>query len=103
LARDGYCVRRVGHRDGRQSHWIFSANGEIHRYALNLLKRYGFYTQQPYTYSLLDHHPSPKLRRLGWVRPIDPRQYFWFIDPGAVPDARAVGVVDPGVHGQDDV
>src|ERR1700756_5607079 len=55
LAGDGYSVRRVRHRDGRQSHWIFSATGEIHRDALNLLKRYGPSTQQTYAYSLLDH------------------------------------------------
>ena len=55
MVEDGYCVRRVPHQDGRKSYWIFSADGEIHRDALNLLKRYGPSTQQTYAYSLLDH------------------------------------------------
>lgn len=55
MVEDGYCVRPVPHQDGRKSYWIFSADGEIHRDALNLLKRYGPSTQQTYAYSLLDH------------------------------------------------
>ena len=55
MVEDRYCVRPVPHQDGRKSYWIFSADGEIHRDALNLLKRYGPSTQQTYAYSLLDH------------------------------------------------
>ena len=55
-----YAVRRVQHRDGRQSYWIFTPDGEVHRPSLNVLKRYGTSTQQTYAYSLVDH--------LNWLR-----------------------------------
>lgn len=55
LVGNGYCVRRVRHGGGRQSYWIFSADGEVHRYALGLLTRYGPATQQTYAYCLVDH------------------------------------------------
>ena len=57
---DSYAVRRVQHRDGRQSYWIFTPDGEVHRPSLNVLKRYGTSTQQTYAYSLVDH--------LNWLR-----------------------------------
>jgi integrase len=55
LAEARYQVRKVRHRDGSTSYWIFSQDGELHRDSLNLLKRYGSSTQQTYAYSLLDH------------------------------------------------
>jgi integrase len=45
----------VRHRDGRESYWIFTPGGEVHRPALAVLTRYGTSTQQTYAYSLVDH------------------------------------------------
>jgi hypothetical protein len=56
----GYAVRRVQHRDGRESYWIFTPDGDLHRPSLNVLKRYGTSTQETYAYSLVDH--------LNWLR-----------------------------------
>jgi hypothetical protein len=55
-----YAVRKVRHRDGRHSYWIFTPDGEVHRPSLEILKRYGTSTQQTYAYSLVDH--------LNWLR-----------------------------------
>jgi integrase len=60
MVDDSYAVRRVQHRDGRQSYWIFRPGGEVHSPSLNVLKRYGTSTQQTYAYSLVDH--------LNWLR-----------------------------------
>ena len=61
-----YAVRKVRHRDGRRSYWIFTPEGDVHRASLNVLKRYGTSSQQTYAYSLVDHlnwlhlnHKSP--------------------------------------------
>ncbi len=48
-------VQKVVHRDGRRSHWIFSAEGELHRGAVEVLKRFSESTQQTYAYGLADH------------------------------------------------
>lgn len=56
LDEDRFSVRRVRHRDGSQSYWIFTPGCEVHRASLNVLKRYGTTsTQQTYAYSLVDH------------------------------------------------
>jgi hypothetical protein len=60
LAGDGFTVRKVRHRDGSRSYWIFTPEGEVDHRSLNLLKRYGASTQQTYDYSLVDH--------LNWMR-----------------------------------
>jgi integrase len=60
LGGDGFTVRKVKHRDGSQSHWIFTPEGDIHQPSLKVLKRYGSSTQQTYAYSLVDH--------LNWMR-----------------------------------
>ena len=52
---DRFSVRKVRHRDGSQSYWIFTPDLEVHRSSLNVLKRYGTSTQQTYAYSLVDH------------------------------------------------
>ncbi|WP_406276502.1 tyrosine-type recombinase/integrase [Nocardia sp. NBC_00881] len=52
---DRFVVRKVRHRDGRLSHWIFTPAGEVHRPALAVLTRYGTATQETYAYSLVDH------------------------------------------------
>ncbi|MGK2865180.1 MAG: tyrosine-type recombinase/integrase [Mycobacterium sp.] len=57
---DRFSVRKVRHRDGRQSYWIFTPSLEVHRPSLNVLKRYGASTQQTYAFSLVDH--------LNWLR-----------------------------------
>jgi hypothetical protein len=71
----GYAVRRVQHRDGRQSYWIFTPEGQVHRASLNVLKRYGASSQQTYAYSLVDHlnwlhlnHKSPSTVTLDDLR-----------------------------------
>ena len=48
-------VRKVLHRGGRISHWIFSGNGELHRPAVEVLKQYKESSQQTYAYGLVDH------------------------------------------------
>lgn len=48
-------VQRVTHPDGRRSYWIFSAAGELHQGALEVLKRFKETTQQTYAYGLVDH------------------------------------------------
>jgi integrase len=50
-----FSVRKVRHRDGTQSWWIFSPDAEVHRPSLKLLARYGTSSQQTYAYSLVDH------------------------------------------------
>lgn len=55
LEGDRFSVRKVRHRDGSQSYWIFTPDLEVHRSSLNVLKRYGTSTQQTYAYSLVDH------------------------------------------------
>lgn len=55
-----FSVRRVRHRDGSQSFWIFTPDLEVHRPSLTVLTRYGTSTQQTYAYSLVDH--------LNWLR-----------------------------------
>ncbi|MGY4101989.1 tyrosine-type recombinase/integrase [Nocardia sp. R16R-3T] len=52
---DRYTVRRIRHRDGRESWWIFGPDGELHRPSLAVLARFGTSTQQTYAYSLADH------------------------------------------------
>jgi integrase len=52
---DRFVVRKVRHRDGRLSHWIFTPAGELHRRSLAVLTRYGTSTQETYAYSLVDH------------------------------------------------
>ncbi|AFU02819.1 transposase [Nocardia brasiliensis ATCC 700358] len=52
---DRFMVRKVRHRDGRLSHWIFTPSGEVHRPSLTVLTRYGTSTQETYAYSLVDH------------------------------------------------
>ena len=56
LEDDRFSVRRVRHRGGSWSYWIFTPDCEVHRASLNVLKRYGTTsTQQTYAYSLVDH------------------------------------------------
>ena len=50
-----FSVRKVCHRDGALSYWIFTPGAEVHRPSLNVLKRYGTSSQQTYAYSLVDH------------------------------------------------
>ncbi|WP_216916730.1 tyrosine-type recombinase/integrase [Nocardia noduli] len=50
-----FAVRKIRHRDGRKSWWIFTPDGELHRASLAVLTRYGTSTQQTYAYSLVDH------------------------------------------------
>lgn len=52
---DRYTVRRVRHRNGRESWWIFGPDGELHRPSLAVLTMHGTSTQQTYAYSLADH------------------------------------------------
>ncbi len=52
---DRFVVRKVRHRDGRLSHWIFTPSGEVDRPSLAVLTRYGVSTQETYAYSLVDH------------------------------------------------
>ncbi|MGK8507257.1 tyrosine-type recombinase/integrase [Nocardia asiatica] len=52
---DRFAVRKVRHRDGQLSHWIFTPTGEVHRPSLVVLTRYGTSTQETYAYSLVDH------------------------------------------------
>ncbi|WP_433192171.1 hypothetical protein ACQP1G_25905 [Nocardia sp. CA-107356] len=52
---DRFTVRKVRHRDGQLSHWIFTPSGEVHRPSLAVLTRYGTSTQETYAYSLVDH------------------------------------------------
>lgn len=55
-----FSVRKVRHRDGSQSYWIFTPDSEVHRPSMSVLARYRTSTQQTYAYSLVDH--------LNWVR-----------------------------------
>lgn len=55
LLEDGFTVRRIGHSGGRQSYWIFTPSGELHRPSLDVLTRFGPSTQETYAYSLVDH------------------------------------------------
>lgn len=48
-------VHKVVHRDGRRSHWVFSAEGELHRGGVEVLKRFSESTQETYAYGLADH------------------------------------------------
>ncbi|PEG40412.1 transposase [Mycolicibacterium agri] len=48
-------VRRVLHRGGRVSYWVFSATGELHRRSVEVLKQYKESSQQTYAYGLVDH------------------------------------------------
>lgn len=50
-----FSVRKVRHSGGHVSHWIFTPDGELHRPALEVLKRYGSASQETYAYSLVDH------------------------------------------------
>jgi integrase len=50
-----FSVRKVCHRNGALSYWIFTPDAELHRPSLNVLKRYGTSSQQTYAYSLVDH------------------------------------------------
>jgi hypothetical protein len=53
LTGDGFAVRKVRHRDGSESYWIFTPEGEVHRPSLSLLTGYGSSTQQTYAYCLM--------------------------------------------------
>lgn len=55
LDTDRFTVRKVRHRDGRLSYWIFTPDGLVHRSSLDVLKRFGSSSQQTYAYSLVDH------------------------------------------------
>ncbi|WP_244872750.1 MULTISPECIES: tyrosine-type recombinase/integrase [unclassified Mycolicibacterium] len=55
LLEGGFTVRRIGHAGGRQSYWIFTPSGELHRPSLDVLTRFGPSTQETYAYSLVDH------------------------------------------------
>ena len=55
LLEGGFTVRRIGHAGGRQSYWIFTPSGELHRPSLDVLTQFGPSTQQTYAYSLVDH------------------------------------------------
>ncbi|MBX7134738.1 MAG: tyrosine-type recombinase/integrase [Fimbriimonadaceae bacterium] len=48
-------VKPIVHRDGRRSYWIFSEFGELHRPAVNVLRRFNESTQQTYAFGLVDH------------------------------------------------
>lgn len=52
---DRFVVRKVRHRGGRVSHWIFTPQAELHRSSLEVLSRYGPASQQTYAYCLVDH------------------------------------------------
>ena len=55
LDTDRFTVRKIRHRDGRLSYWIFTPGGLVHRSSLDVLKRFGSSSQQTYAYSLVDH------------------------------------------------
>ena len=55
MLEGGFTVRRIGHASGRQSYWIFTPTGELHRPSLDVLTQFGPSTQQTYAYSLVDH------------------------------------------------
>lgn len=55
MESSAFNVRRIVHRGGRVSHWIFTSSGEIHRPSLDVLKQYTESSQQTYAYALLDH------------------------------------------------
>ncbi|MBN2446427.1 MAG: tyrosine-type recombinase/integrase [Phycisphaerae bacterium] len=55
LLEGGFTVRRIAHVGGRQSYWIFTPSGELHRSSLDVLTRFGPSTQETYAYSLVDH------------------------------------------------
>lgn len=55
LVSRAFRVRKVLHRGGRVSHWIFSANGELHRPSVEVLTQYKESSQQTYAYGLADH------------------------------------------------
>lgn len=55
LLEGGFTVRRIAHSGGRQSYWIFTPSGELHRPSLDVLTRFGPSTQETYAYSLVDH------------------------------------------------
>ncbi|PXX13354.1 site-specific recombinase XerD [Mycolicibacterium moriokaense] len=55
MLEGGFTVRRIGHAGGRQSYWIFTPAGELHRPSLDVLTQFGPSTQQTYAYSLVDH------------------------------------------------
>jgi integrase len=55
LLEGGFTVRRIGHAGGRESYWIFTPAGELHRPSLEVLTQFGPSTQQTYAYSLVDH------------------------------------------------
>lgn len=55
MEREQFFVRKVRHRDGTQSYWIFNPDFEVHRSSLNVLCRYKTSTQQTYAYCLVDH------------------------------------------------
>lgn len=48
-------VRKVLHSGGRVSYWVFSANGDLHRPSVEVLKQYKQASQQTYAYGLVDH------------------------------------------------
>lgn len=48
-------VRKIPHRDGQVSHWIYDPTGELHRLSLEVLKSLSSATQETYAYSLIDH------------------------------------------------
>lgn len=57
-------VQKIVHSSGRRSFWIFSAAGELHREAVEVLKGYSESTQQTYAYGLADHLNWLKANRL---------------------------------------
>lgn len=55
MGSPAFKVRKIVHRGGRVSHWVFTASGEIHRPSLDVLKRYTESSQATYAYALVDH------------------------------------------------
>jgi integrase len=78
LRAQPFRVRKVLHRGGRVSYWIFNANGELHRPSVEVLKQYKESSQQTYAYGLVDHLNWLDANRLtiSSVRDDDLRRYM---------------------------
>lgn len=48
-------VRKILHQGGRVSYWVFSAEADLHRPSVDVLKQYTESSQQTYAYGLADH------------------------------------------------
>jgi integrase len=78
LSSKPFRVRKVLHRGGRVSYWVFSAAGELHRPSVDVLKQYKESSQQTYAFGLVDHLNWLDANRLtlASVRVDDLRRYM---------------------------